>query len=333
MKGRNGCLVATGLFIAGLVGMTVCVVEVVNHSDTHLGDTWTWVGGDWTERSPVHAPPAREDAVMAYLPTTGTTLLFGGLDHDGLLGDSWTWDGRDWTPHPLRVSPPAESGSSLVYDPALGVLLLLASEPGRQLWAWNGRQWASSASTLPAACVPSYAAVFDRPTQQLVVLGGQVTCTWNGSAWTSHDNGHPMGASLIYPDRLTGAATILQHRCCALSEGVAVADTTSLLSWDGAAWRTKLEAPSPRSSELLGPSWPASFGESERQSVVAFGARTCTGPPGDETWVLEGMAWHLASPHHRPSGRSTTQMAFDSGHGQLLMFGGSSSNGCGGLGA
>ena len=42
------------------------------------GDTWTWDGSDWTERTPAHAPEARDGAAMAYDTARSQIVLFGG---------------------------------------------------------------------------------------------------------------------------------------------------------------------------------------------------------------------------------------------------------------
>ena len=61
-----------------------------------LGDTWTWDGTDWTQRTPAHSPSPRYCLGMAYDAARGQVVLFGGYG-GGDLGDTWTWDGTDWT--------------------------------------------------------------------------------------------------------------------------------------------------------------------------------------------------------------------------------------------
>jgi hypothetical protein len=45
------------------------------------GDTWIWRNG-WFQQSPAASPSARGGPGMAYDPTTGTVVLFGGYDVD-----------------------------------------------------------------------------------------------------------------------------------------------------------------------------------------------------------------------------------------------------------
>ena len=41
-----------------------------------MGDTWTWDGTDWTLRTPVHSPPARDLLGMAYDAAHEQVVLF-----------------------------------------------------------------------------------------------------------------------------------------------------------------------------------------------------------------------------------------------------------------
>jgi hypothetical protein len=79
----------------------------------------------WTEQSPATSPPARDDASMAYDPSTGNMVLFGGYDGSGgYLNDTWTWDGTTWTQQSPVTSPPARVGASMAYDPSTGNMVL-----------------------------------------------------------------------------------------------------------------------------------------------------------------------------------------------------------------
>jgi hypothetical protein len=112
-----------------------------------VGDTWTWDGTDWTERSPVHTPSPRWYSNMAFDPAAGRVVLFGGVVGGDYLGDTWTWNGSDWTQRTPAHSPPARwaaptatnaSGDGVVVFGGAGHPpdLLLADT-----WTWNGTDW------------------------------------------------------------------------------------------------------------------------------------------------------------------------------------------------
>jgi hypothetical protein len=100
-----------------------------NTNSTILADTWTWDGSTWTEHQPATAPPAREFASMAYDPSTGAVVLFGGCPRADLtygclgpsLKDTWAWDGTSWSPLSPTVSPTARDGAAVTNAPALTV--------------------------------------------------------------------------------------------------------------------------------------------------------------------------------------------------------------------
>jgi hypothetical protein len=62
------------------------------------GDTWTWDGSEWTEQDPSVSPPERFGGAMAFDPTIGKIVQFGGvsgLNSPTYLNDTWTWDGSE----------------------------------------------------------------------------------------------------------------------------------------------------------------------------------------------------------------------------------------------
>jgi hypothetical protein len=108
------------------------------------GDTWTWDGTDWTQRSPAHAPSARYMPTMAYDTSKQRIVLFGGLDNQD-FGDTWTWDGTDWTLRSPAHSPAARHGHAMSADAAGGVVLFGGAVLGPtrlgDTWEWNGADW------------------------------------------------------------------------------------------------------------------------------------------------------------------------------------------------
>jgi hypothetical protein len=116
-------------------------------SDCCLRDTWTWDGTDWTQRSPVHSPPARYEPGMAYSASDQRIVLFGGLDSSQFqtLGDTWTWDGTDWTRQSPLHSPVARNGHTMSGAAAGQVVLFGGQSDGGSLvgdtWAGDGTDW------------------------------------------------------------------------------------------------------------------------------------------------------------------------------------------------
>jgi hypothetical protein len=123
-----------------------------------LGDTWTYASGTWTNLTPslTVAPTPRSGAGMAYDPSSGGVVLFGGISSTGaFLNDTWEFSGSSWA----NVTPTASHSPPRLYLPSVSEdssdrLVLLAG--GDQLggyglsstWTWSGGKWTNiSAST------------------------------------------------------------------------------------------------------------------------------------------------------------------------------------------
>jgi hypothetical protein len=112
-------------------------------------DTWTFSRENrWSQLSPATIPPARQGAGMAYDPTTGTVVMFGGCPGwDTTMNDTWIWDGVNWTQEFPAVSPPARTFQTqgMAYDPLTETVVMFGGGLG-DTWIWNGRRktWTSS---------------------------------------------------------------------------------------------------------------------------------------------------------------------------------------------
>lgn len=126
-----------------------------------LGDTWTYAGGTWTNvtGSLAAAPAPRSAAGMAYDPSQGDVVLFGGSGFTGnFFDDTWIFHGGQWT----NVSGTAGRAPPPMYAPTLAedssddlVLLfggLTQQGPFGSTWTFSGGFWANvsaSAGTPP----------------------------------------------------------------------------------------------------------------------------------------------------------------------------------------
>jgi surface antigen len=109
------------------------------------GDTWTWDGSTWAKQHPATSPSTRKQASMAYDQATGTVVLFGGINSDGLkeYGDTWTWDGSTWAKQHPATSPPTRYSASMAYHAATGTVVLFggvdsdATGVTEDTWTWG----------------------------------------------------------------------------------------------------------------------------------------------------------------------------------------------------
>ncbi len=240
---------------------------------------------------PATSPPARQTAGLAYDPTTGTVVIFGGWDNSNngsAFGDTWTWSGVNWTQQFPPVSPPARNArQAMAYDPVSQRVVLfggMGSDNGRyggtpfgDTWEWNGRTkiWTE---VFPAASPSPRAApiVFDSAQNAIVLFGG--------------DDGCGDGCRTIYNDTWT---------------------------WNGVTW-----------TQAFPPSSPSARGyhmmayDGVLQQVVMFGASQSPPSALNDTWAWNGKTWVNLLPPDQPAARFISSMDFDPISNGLVLFGG-----------
>jgi uncharacterized protein (TIGR03437 family) len=160
---------------------------------TLFGDTWTWDGANWTQKSLQNSPPARYLHAMAYDAAHGQIVLFGGSTINDDFSDTWTWDGSNWTQKSPQNSPKARYGSAMVYDSARGQVVLFGGYNRTSLslndtWTWDGSNWTQKSPQNSPSVRSGHAMAYDAAHGQTVLFGGDSgtndTWTWDGSNWT-----------------------------------------------------------------------------------------------------------------------------------------------------
>ena len=270
---------------------------------------------------------------MAYDPTIGKVILFGGYGPNGAkppkylqMSDTWAWSGSNWSKLPLATSPPGLQDASLAYDPVLHDLVLFggyrsAGGPQEETWTFNGSKWSQ---VVPAASPPprrGATMLYDTTSKSLVLAGGQsptgtiLSDTWgfNGATWSELCSGCAPAAydASAAADPTTG-------------ELVLYAGVRGTWIWTGTTWQQSdllNEAPPTRQGATL--TYDGGTGQ-----LVLFGgeASSATGGPPvafDDTWTWEGSSWSDMSAFATPPQASGEAIACDQKTGQLVLFGGS----------
>lgn len=76
---------------------------------------------------------------MAFDPSTGQTVLFGG-NGSTYLNDTWVWDGSNWTQKNPADSPSVRDGAAMSFDPSTGEIVLFGGSDDNYLndtWAYS----------------------------------------------------------------------------------------------------------------------------------------------------------------------------------------------------
>ncbi len=150
----------------------------------------------WANITPLVSPSVRSHAALAWDPTRGGAILFGGEGPSGPLNDTWLYV-RDvgWTELHPTASPPARYGAAFTYDAADGYLLLFGGEGARgplgDTWAFTGSTWENLTTSTGPSPRQGAEMVYDPGTGHVYLFGGKGTAgyptgTWQfrGGAWT-----------------------------------------------------------------------------------------------------------------------------------------------------
>jgi hypothetical protein len=246
-----------------------------------LGDTWVWNGHAWTEVQPLHHPPARYDAAIAYDPLHNDDVLFGGLNSSGqALGDTWVWNGSDWAEQ-MGQSPSPRFGASASASPSFHVPTV-GQQAGTDA-STVGQQAGTDASTIGQQAGTDGStdgSANDEPATTLadvIVFGGQSasgplndTWAWTGSSWVelSPENSPPARAWAMMAASLNPSGKD-----------------------DHAAYHDAPGASGDSGSAL------------SIQDVILFGGQGSSGTDLADTWVFNGENWVERHPDHSPSAR------------------------------
>jgi hypothetical protein len=282
----------------------------------------------WVQATPTQSPGGRAYAAMSYDSLRSRTVLFGGSSNaSSNFGDTWEWDGINWTQHSPSTSPPALVGAAMVYDTARSRTVLFGGGLTGGLappatWEWDGSAWTLRSLSSPPARL-WHAMAFDSARGVTVLFGGNgggvdLGDTWifDGATWThltpANSPSPRFGHAMAF-DSVRNRVVLFGGR----SNGVRMADTWE---WDGSNW-TQISTSSAPSARF----WHSMAFDSQLGKTRVFGgdhvAPFSLGPVND-TWEWDGVNWTQDLTAAAPSPRAGQSMAYDSGLGRTIVFGG-----------
>ena len=136
-------------------------------------DTWTFDTRDnantWTNLNPSTLPSARYDASMAFDPSNGQIILFGGKGASGSVNDTWVFDARDnantWTQLIPSSSPAPRYGASMAFNSSNGQMTLFGGNGNSGLlnetWVFSANTWTQLTLSNPPSARYGAAMDFD----------------------------------------------------------------------------------------------------------------------------------------------------------------------------
>ncbi|MCG2681743.1 MAG: S8 family serine peptidase, partial [Kiritimatiellae bacterium] len=303
---------------------TDCLVKVIDRSNFAVNDSSNTVftitasisHGNWTQKSPVNSPPARNSYAMAYDAARKEVVLFGG-SANLILNDTWVWNGSNWTQKSPATSPPARSMHAMAYDAAREEVVMFGGNGFRDTWVWNGSDWTQKSPASSPAANFGQCMAYDAARGEVVLFGTEAALTWiwNGSNW------HPHSGGLADPDaRAFGAmAYDATHGQVVLFGGGSISYYGDTWLWGGSSWTAGHPVgwvPVARGGHGL--AYDANLGQ-----VVLFGGIGGSDSGyWNDTWLWDGSNWMQELPAISPPGRTYTAMAYDAERKEVVLFGG-----------
>lgn len=157
------------------------------------GRTWSFSGGNWTQRSVNQTLNSGTGAGMAYDPALQKVLLV--LPSAGIDCSTYTYSNGTWTQLSTTYSVPNRQHEALFYDPQLSRMVLFGgiSPDGTQvygdMWTFTQGQWThQTPAVLPPAGVPtgfSYDAAFREGILLTGGVAGNYTWAYSNGSWTN----------------------------------------------------------------------------------------------------------------------------------------------------
>ena len=308
--------------------------------------------------APLDLPSVRSNHAMAYNPSTGKVYVFGGYQSNmttTALDDLWAWDGTTWAQVATAGGPMARGDAGLAYDPVRKSLILFGgtSYYGSQVfsdtWEWTSAGgWSQLATTGSPDGLYGHGMVTDTIRGKILLFGGLSNYYW----YNGPDGGvagapmkDPMrnevwewdGANLSWTNRTPTTSSLVpvgrQYPILAYDAGRGKlflydglnyntgGSTSSFWEWDttSAGWAVR------DTGDWLDTTYNlfATYDSIRRREILFTDTANYTGGT-NETWELDarGPTWYVRTPATSPTPRYNAAMAFDSGRGVVVLFGG-----------
>jgi TIR domain/Galactose oxidase, central domain len=337
---RTWVIAVAAAVVIAAVGLGLGLGLTRNPTAPNAGSTLIQIY--WTELYSGNQPAARDGHAMAYDPTSGRVIMFGGETTTSSFNDTWAYDpaAYTWTAiDPTRPSPTARSAHAMAYDQVTRRVIMFGglNEAGAALddtWAYDPRASVWTELT-PLGKVPparsGHALAYDPVTHRLIMFGGfgdagvPLNDTWaydpEANAWTELT---PLGTA---PPTRSAHAMVYDpatHRLImfgGFGDAGAPLNDTWACDPKASAW-TELKpigiSPSARSACAMDYDQTSGL-------VIIFGGQDSAGTSLNDTWAYDSAdnTWMKLEPSGiQPLARAGHAMVYDQAGGRLTMFGG-----------
>jgi hypothetical protein len=283
----------------------------ISGTGTTMADVWRWDGSTWTQEQANAAPGPRSRASLAFEPSTGRLVLYGGD-----TTATWALSGSQWQQVATTTDPGPRSFAKLVWDGS--GLLLHDSTTTRAglIWRFAQGDWNGLPGGQP---VPRYlpALGVHQTSGQIALFGGQTGSFSSASlladTWTFANGAWQLHVQTVAPPPHTDpvfAWSALNQALLLGGEPNAASAATWL--WDGSQWQQRLTAVAPP------PRRHASLAADPNGGVLLFGGIGSGSMLGDH-WLWNGTAWQQLAPATVPPPRYNAPAALDPVRGVVVL--------------
>jgi len=272
----------------------------------------------WVQVFPKNNPPTLANSAVAYMISSQSAILFGGITPSIWSDETWIWNGQTWTQdHPLN-SPPAREKTAMVYDVSRDRVVLFGGVMDKTLfddtWEWDGKNWhlMNPAHKPPARCC--HAMAYDNVNKDILMYGGYDPTNnsffgdawrWDGTDWTL--------VSCCDMSQMSGHAMV---GFPAKNEIVSVEPSgQGTWVWTGALWKKLLINNPPERSE-------GRIAYDSNSNRAVFYGGSANGQVLGDTWVFDGSSWQDVSLPNNPPARWGAVMFYDPILRSIVLFGG-----------
>ncbi|MCI4351012.1 MAG: kelch repeat-containing protein [Thermoplasmata archaeon] len=319
---------------------------------TATNATWEFHAGTWTRLHPAASPSPRVSPSLAYDPTVGGLVLFGGYAAIGAtangtgtakvaVNDTWTFVAGVWTNVTPTLSPSPRWQAGLSFDAKAGALYLFGGARNNAVrtplfndtWAFASGSWANVSRPLGPPRSAGMAFSYVSSDKAIVLFGGinntydfALGATWElrSGVWSrlTTNVSPPARWSTTFVDALPAGYGLLfgGNLYSPLSTSTYGGLTNDSWTFSHGNWSvlgSNASVPPPGISQMV---YDAADNETVLLSSGPVGSTTST----SETWVYKADNWSIVPTPTAPSARTHAAMAYDAKDGYVLLFGGTS---------
>ncbi len=285
-------------------------------------------------------PPGRSDSRLAFDPSDGSMILFGGRTGGSTVAnDTWRLTGAVWTGLNPATKPSPRSNHAMATNTTNGKVYMfggatLAGTTNNELWEWNGATWTQRC--VDAACSanrpsPRTAAglAYDSYRDRLVLVGGlgagntaDDTWEWDGAGWTQKCGGALASCGFAPMHEIFGGAvydSLRKRTAFLITDATSGGAPSRLYEYDGVGWTLGSGNATP---PFPGGSYGAAMAnvyDPLRRVLVSLGH------PSEfdfRIWEWNGACWSNTSPGSDSHGARGQATAWDPTNSRIVRMGG-----------